>query len=98
MVQIAGGRFSFSEAPGLHAGKGPALLTDAGPDRFSGASKLNEPRDHTWYRGEAKRLRDKADAVQNDDALRNSYLSLAREYDRLADTLENRHRPAPQQL
>ena len=51
----------------------------------------------TLGRGEAKRLRDKADAVQNDDALRNSYLSLAREYDRLADTLESRHRPAPQQ-
>ena len=52
----------------------------------------------TLGRGEAKRLRDKADAAQNDDALRNCYLSLAREYDRLADTLENRHRPAPQQL
>ena len=77
--------------------RGQCSQRDAGPDRFSGASKLNEPRDHTWYRGEAKRLRDKADAAQNDDALRNCYLSLAREYDRLADTLESRHRPAPQQ-
>ena len=53
---------------------------------------MTKPRDHTWYRGEAKRLRDKAAAVKNDDALRNSYLSLAQEYERLADTLERRHR------
>jgi len=51
---------------------------------------MSNRRDHTWYRGEAKRLRDKAHAVKNDDHLRDSYLSLAREYDRLADTLERR--------
>lgn len=53
---------------------------------------MDKGRDHTWYRNEAKRLRDKAAAVRNDDALRNSYLSLAREYDHLADTLEDRQR------
>ena len=43
-----------------------------------------------WYRVEAARLRDKAAAVKNDTALQNSYLVLAQEYDRLADTLEKR--------
>ena len=38
-----------------------------------------EPRDQSWYRDEAKRLRARAAAIANDD----SYLSLAREYDRL---------------
>ena len=54
---------------------------------------MSKPRDHTWYRGEAKRLRDKASAVKNDEALRNSYLSLAQEYERLADILEGGHSP-----
>ena len=53
---------------------------------------MSKAHDHTWYRGEAKRLRDKAAAVKNDEALRNSYLSLAQEYEQLADTLERRHR------
>jgi len=51
---------------------------------------MGKGRDHTWYRHEAKRLRDKAAAVKNDEALRNSYLSLAQEYERLAGTLECR--------
>jgi hypothetical protein len=51
---------------------------------------MGKGHDQTRYRAEAHRLRDKAAAVKNDDALRNSYLSLAREYDRLADTLERR--------
>ena len=51
---------------------------------------MGKGRDHTWYRDEAKRLRDKAAAVKNDEALRDSYLTLASEYDRLADMLERR--------
>jgi hypothetical protein len=48
------------------------------------------PRNAHWYRMEAGRLRDKAAESKDDTALQNSYLALALEYDRLADTLENR--------
>ena len=48
------------------------------------------PRNAHWYRTEAARLRQQADGVKDDTALQNSYLALALEYDRLADTLENR--------
>jgi hypothetical protein len=51
-------------------------------------------RDAAWYRTEAARLRDKAAAVQCDTALQNSYVGLAQEYERLADTLEKRPRPS----
>ena len=51
---------------------------------------MTDPRTRSWYRNEAQRLRQRAAAVQNDDGLRNSYLSLAREYERLADVLEDR--------
>lgn len=50
-------------------------------------------RDTRWYREEAERLRQKATAVKQDDALRNSYLALAREYTRFADILEKRWDP-----
>jgi hypothetical protein len=43
-----------------------------------------------WYRTEAAHFRDKADAVKGDTVLQNSYLALAQEYDRIADTLEQR--------
>jgi hypothetical protein len=39
---------------------------------------------------EAVRLREKAAAAENDTALQNSYLALALEYDRLAETLDKR--------
>ena len=48
--------------------------------------------DPGWYREEAKRLREGAAALANDDQLRDRYLRLALEYDKLADLLENRAR------
>ena len=48
---------------------------------------------HSWYRDEAERIRSRAAAIENDEDLRHCYLSLAREYDRLADTLEGRQPP-----
>ena len=51
---------------------------------------MSNPRAHCWYRVEAQRLRDRAVAVTTDDGLRDSYLRLAREYERLADVLEGR--------
>ena len=51
---------------------------------------MSKPRTHCWYRAEAERLRKRAAAAENDAPLRDSYLSLAREYERLADVLEAR--------
>ena len=48
-------------------------------------SARHEP---SWYRQEAERLRQRAATVTNDDQLRDSYLGLAREYERLAEILE----------
>jgi hypothetical protein len=48
------------------------------------------PRNPDWYRIEAGRLRHKAARVKDDTALQNSYLALAREYDRVADAIERR--------
>jgi hypothetical protein len=48
--------------------------------------------DPGWYREEAKRLRERAAALANDNQLRDNYLRLALEYDKLADLLENRAR------
>jgi hypothetical protein len=45
-------------------------------------------RNPSWYRQEADRLRQRATAITADDQLRDSYLSLAREYERLAEVLE----------
>ena len=45
-------------------------------------------RNPSWYRQEAERLRQRATATTADDQLRDSYLSLAREYERLAEVLE----------
>jgi hypothetical protein len=47
-------------------------------------------RNPSWYRQEAERLRQRATAITADDQLRDSYLSLAREYERLAEVLEGR--------
>jgi hypothetical protein len=44
-------------------------------------------RNPSWYRQEADRLRQRATAITADQ-LRDSYLSLAREYERLAEVLE----------
>ena len=55
---------------------------------------MSNPRAHCWYRVEAERIRARAVAVENDDGLRDSYLRLAREYERLADVLEGRNHPA----
>ena len=54
---------------------------------------MSNPRAHCWYRVEAERIRARAAAVENDDGLRDSYLRLATEYERLADVLEDRPRP-----
>ena len=51
---------------------------------------MSKPRTYCWYRAEAERLRKRAAAAENDALLRDSYLSLAREYERLADVLEGR--------
>ena len=45
-------------------------------------------RNPSWYRQEADRLRQRATAITADDQLRDSYLSLAGEYERLAEVLE----------
>ena len=45
-------------------------------------------RNPSWYRQEAERLRQRATAITADDQLRDSYLSLAGEYERLAEVLE----------
>lgn len=55
---------------------------------------MSNPRAHCWYRVEAERIRARAAAVENDDGLRDSYLRLAREYERLADVLEGRQTSA----
>jgi hypothetical protein len=47
-------------------------------------------RDASWYAEQAERLRQKAAAAKDDGALRNSYLGLAREYEKLAATLQKR--------
>jgi hypothetical protein len=46
------------------------------------------PRNPSWYRQEAERVRQRAATITADDQLRDSYLCLAREYERLAATLE----------
>lgn len=47
--------------------------------------------DHRWYREEAQRTRERAAAAQ-DPELRESFVRLALEYDKLADTLEAKSR------
>jgi hypothetical protein len=49
-------------------------------------------RDPAWYRDEAKRLRIKAASI-DDAGLRGSYVKLALEYERLAETLARRLPP-----
>lgn len=49
------------------------------------------PQDADWYQKQGERLRQKAMAVKSDDALRNSYVALAAEYERLAVTLKKRN-------
>jgi hypothetical protein len=46
------------------------------------------PRDAHWCRQEAARLREKAAAVSNNAPLHDSYLAVAREYEKLAIALE----------
>jgi len=46
--------------------------------------------DPRWYREEARRLRQRAATVKEDDPLRDSYLRLAAEYEKLAELLERR--------
>jgi hypothetical protein len=46
------------------------------------------PRNPSWYRQEAERIRQRAATITADDQLRDSYLRLAREYERLAAILE----------
>ena len=56
---------------------------------------MSNLRPQSWYRVEAERLRDRAAAVKSDDHWRNSYLRLARAYERIADVLEADQRPQP---
>jgi hypothetical protein len=53
---------------------------------------MNERRDGTWNRDEARRTRERAVPVNGDEQLRDSYLALAREYERLAQILESHPR------
>jgi hypothetical protein len=46
------------------------------------------PPNPSWYRQEAERIRQRAATITADDQLRDSYLRLAREYERLAAILE----------
>jgi DICT domain-containing protein len=47
-------------------------------------------RDFHWYRQEAARFRQKAATANDSPLLRNSYVGLALEYERLAAVLERR--------
>ena len=47
-------------------------------------------RDAAWCAEQAERLRQKAAAAKDDGPLRNSYLGLAREYEKMAATLQRR--------
>ena len=58
---------------------------------------MNGRTDRSWYRYEAQRLRDSALAIKNDNCWRDSYLRLARAYDRIADVLEDDWRRGIQQ-
>jgi hypothetical protein len=51
---------------------------------------MNGARGANWYRQEAERLCKRAAAIANDGQLRDSYLALAHEYERLAEILEDR--------
>jgi hypothetical protein len=52
-----------------------------------------DARDPRWYRDEAKRLRERGEHANYDPSLRQSYLDLADEYDRLAEVLEKTQGP-----
>jgi hypothetical protein len=54
------------------------------------SSDRRAPRDSSWYRREAVRFRQRAATITDDNQLRDSYLSLARCYERLAEALEGR--------
>ena len=53
---------------------------------------MSKTRAHCWYRVEAERLRARAAAIKEDDHWRDSYLRLARAYERIADVLEGDRR------
>lgn len=57
--------------------------------------RMEEAQDPNWYRQEAKRLRSVGERYAADERLRQSYLDLANEYDRLAAVLENGQRSYP---
>ena len=52
------------------------------------SDRCGAPRNSGWYRWEAERLRQRAATITDDNQLRDSYLSLARCYERLAEALE----------
>jgi hypothetical protein len=54
------------------------------------AENLDGSRDSRWYREEASRLRQRAGTITHDPELRDSYIDLAREYEGLAEILENK--------
>jgi hypothetical protein len=51
---------------------------------------LDGSRDASWYRAEAVRLREWGNRTIRDRELRDSYFSLAREYEGLADILDGK--------
>jgi len=53
---------------------------------------MNSSRDPDWYREQAAHYRDCAAAVTDNHRLRDSYLGLALQHDRLARVLENSDR------
>ena len=54
---------------------------------------MTKSRDASRYRDDAARFRKRAAAASDDHDLRDSYLSAAREFERLADLLEEKSRP-----
>ena len=56
--------------------------------------KMNNTRSPGWYRAEAARLREQAITTVDSSALRDSYLALALQYERLAAILEKGERAA----
>jgi hypothetical protein len=55
---------------------------------------MNNTRSPSWYRAEAARLREQAISTVDSTALRDSYLALAIQYERLAAILEKGERAA----
>ena len=76
--------------PNLRARVGGALVEHPRGE-FTGTGlgrKMNNTRSPSWYRAEAARLREQAITTVDSTELRDSYLALALQYERLAAILE----------